>query len=192
MISMASLSEIPEKNKTLIAAIILIFVLILDFVFLMKPQIRILSKLSSKASLLGKDLKNAKKDIASQKEFENQLTVLKASIKNFGSTVIPEEELPSILEKISLTAKQTYVKIIQIKPLKEEKTAILKAEGGVYYRIPILIDIQCGYHVLGKFLNELESSSAFLKIIGLEISANPADSLHHLARLTVQTIVLGK
>ncbi len=189
---MINLDFLQGRYKNLIFAIVLAVIFLLDFVVLLKPQIGISGKLGAKVSALKKDLKSAKKDIASQKEFSNKLNQLKEKAKVIGSTVTPEEELPSVLEGISRRANQDQVKITQIKPLKEEKTALLKAGSGIYYQIPILIDAQCGYHALGKFLYDLESEAAFLKVIGLEVKTNPADIARHLIRLTVQTFILGK
>lgn len=190
---MINLGQLQEKQKKLIIAMAMIFVFVFDFGFLLRPQVIILGRLGSKISALSKDLKSAKNDIASRKDLENSLALLKTKVKDFGSTVSLEEELPSVMEWISRTANKTFVKITQIKPLKEEKKAILKAEGGgIYYQISILIDAQCGYHSLGKFLNELESSAVIMKVIGLEVTSNPSDSMRHLARLTLQTYVTGK
>ncbi len=181
-----------EKNKNLIIVSALVVIFIFDVIILMKPQIAILSKLSSKSAALNRDLRDAKKAVASQKDTENKLALLKVKVKEWGSAVTPEEELPSVLEGISRIANQTSTKITQIKPIKEEKAPILKSASGTYYKIPILIEAQCGYHSLGKFLNELENGQVIMKIIALEIVANPADIMHHLVKLTVQTFVIGK
>jgi len=69
-------------------------------------------------------------------------------MKDFSATVTPEEELPSTLEQISRMANKTFVKITQIKPVREDKLPVLKTESGIYYKIPILIDAQCNYHDL--------------------------------------------
>lgn len=181
-----------DKHKNLIIAVSLIIILVLDFVFLLGPQIRLLSKLGSKLSVLSRDLKNAKKDISARQEFENKLAILKEKLKEWGSSVKSEEELSLILEGISRTANQTFVKVTQIKPLKEEKQAVFKTDIGTYYQIPILVDAQSVYHAVGKFLNELEEGGVFMKVLGLEITVNPQEAFRHLVRLTIQTVVLGK
>lgn len=189
---MIKVDELFEKHKNLAIGLILVFILLIDLFLLLGPQASILVKINHKAGALNRDLKLAKKDIAAQKDFENKLVLLNQKIKEFGATVTPEEELPMVLESISRTANQTFVKITQLKPLKEEKVAVLKSENGTYYKIPILIDTQCGYHSLGKFLNELESGPVLMKIVGLEITSNPANIERHLARLSVQLFVIGK
>ncbi|MDP2938777.1 MAG: type 4a pilus biogenesis protein PilO [Candidatus Omnitrophota bacterium] len=181
-----------ERHKNLIIALFLILLFILDFTLLMGPQIRILRKIGAKVLVLSSDLRKAKKDIASQKEFKDKLTLLKGKIEEIGASVKPEEELPSILDTISRTANRTSVKITQLKPLKEERTVVLKTGKTLFYQIPVLIDVRCGYHELGKFLNELERGDLFLKIIALEVTTNQDDILHHLVRLTIQLFVLGK
>lgn len=190
---MIDFKELEDKQKKLIISIVLIIVFVLDFAFILKPQIQILGRVSKKASVLKRQFQEAQKDIAQKSDFENKLTLLKSKFKDFGSSIVLEEELPSILEEISRTANQTFVKITQIKPVKDEKKAILKGDSGLtYFQIPILIDAQSGYHSLGKFLNEIDNFPQIMKIVGLEITANPEDSARHLVRLTLETYVLGK
>jgi Tfp pilus assembly protein PilO len=100
-----------------------------------------------------------------------------------------EEDIPLILQDISTAANEAGVKIFQIKPMKEERESVLKTATGVYYRVPILLEAQAGYHPFGKFLNILENSEIFMSINRLEIIPTAKDYQHHNINLMINAFI---
>lgn len=185
--------KLKLENKTpLFIGLGIFFILMLDYAFLLRPQILLIKKIGGQVSFLSKELRSAKKDIASIEQFKKRLATLKENIAVVGERIPAEEEIPVALENISQLAKDSYVKIIQIKPSRESEKNVATLSGGKVFELPIFIEARCGFHQLGSFLNKLESDKIFMNIDGFELLPNPEDNLHHIAKLVVEIYILKK
>ena len=181
-----------EKNPYLVIGVIIFFILLLDYLILLRPQLALLKQTSSQAGSLSRNLKATKKDIASIEQFRQRLSTLQEKIAVVGERIAQEEEMPVVLENISKLAKQSNLKIIQLKPFREEEKIVATSQAGNIYELPVLIEARCGYHQLGFFVNKLENGRIFMDLAGMELLPNAEDSLHHHAKLVVNTYILKK
>lgn len=181
-----------EKNPYLVLWVIIFVILLLDFVILLRPQIMLLKQTNRQVGTLSRDLKTTKKDFASIEQFRKRLASLQEKISVVGERIAQEEEMPVVLENVSKLAKQSNLKIIQLKPSRQEEKIVVTAQAGNIYELPIFIEARCGYHQLGIFINKLENDRIFMSLTGLELVPNVGDSLHHNAKLVVQTYIVKK
>ncbi|MFX0211381.1 MAG: type 4a pilus biogenesis protein PilO, partial [Candidatus Hodarchaeota archaeon] len=101
-----------------------------------------------------------------------------------------EKEIPAVLEYVSAAAKELNVRITEIRPIGQDKD---KGKAPtIYYKAPILLKAECGYHQLGRFLNKLESADRFMKIDDIKIETNSRTSDIHNVELIVVTYVMKK
>jgi len=170
-------------NKKIILIVIISFVILyIDFNFLLKNQIAAANK--PKADLV---------------EISNEFKVLDAGLKNMQAVksaqkiprkakdnkIIFESGLPSLLHDISKLANANNVRILQIKPTRD----VQKDSGVKFTPVSISMDLICGYHNFGKFMNSLENNQAFMSAESFKIEAIPKDTLRQKVSLTLKTYV---
>ena len=98
-----------------------------------------------------------------------------------------EQEVPKLLEMLSTMARSSNVKIVGITPLASKQE---ESPEKIYQEIPILISAKSGYHELGRFLSDLESSDRFMKVSDIDIKENKSNVKRHDVELLVVTYVL--
>jgi Tfp pilus assembly protein PilO len=182
-----------ENQKSLLFCVLSIALLfIADFIFLMKPQLNIIKEINPRLRNTLRNVKAVQADLEQKENFERRYKIAKEKMQNMDKLIPKEEEISLILDEISLTSKESNVKITQLKPLKENKKVILEASAGSYYRLPIYIEAFCGYHQFGKFLNSIEYSNIFMKTVEIEMIQNSKDIRNHQLRLVIDAFVIRK
>lgn len=189
-----------DNKKIILAAVIFTVIAYADYSFILSAQFSKIKNTGSKISKLKSDIAGLKKDVVAMKEALASHIPKKAGVKL--KRFISDQEIPSLLSAISEIANTNRVRIIQIKPLKEIKKAkeekvvkgIPKQQAVGLSQIPlsITLDLSANYHMLGKFINELENSEVFICVEGMKISRNPEDYLHQNANLILKTYVNNK
>lgn len=185
-----------DKKKILLIIAASLVVVYLDFAFLVKSQFRSLRGIRSKITKLKKELGNLNKDLDIMRDLEQKQTDIKQETISKVKQIITEEQLPLLIQDISRIANEHSVKIMQIKPVKDLKAPggkasnIIKPDIGKLTSILITLDLTCGYHNLGSFINDLDNSEQFIAMIEeLKIISDPADYLQQRVNLTLKVYV---
>jgi len=181
-----------NQRKLLILIVTAILIVIGDFFFLIGPQLNVLRKINPKLTTMLRDVESAEFDIQQKANFQRRYKLAKEKMLNIDKRIPKEKEISPILNEISMVSKESHVKITQLKPLKKDEDAVLKTEAGDYYRLPIYIDAFCGYHQLGMFLNKIEYSDIFMKMVEIEMIKNKDNSEKHQVSLIVDTFIIKK
>ncbi len=101
---------------------------------------------------------------------------------------LPEERKTAwLLEELNRIAKKTGIQFVSVTPLPPRRYAL--AGGGSYFEIPMRIRLRCGYHHLGKFINEVENSSRFMKVKDLQVSSSGKNILRHEVTFAISSFV---
>ncbi len=185
-------NKMNEKNRYYVLAAILIGIFVIDYLFIMMPQVRTLLALNPKISALSKDLKQARDDIKKVDQYQAELRGFKEKMKTIGKKILNREEIPTILDNISLIANASKVRINQIMPIRESQNLVLTTDEGKYFSFPILVVAKGGYHDLGRFLNKIENNRIFMSIMDFDITGNSDDTTHHSARITIKAFIREK
>lgn len=180
-----------DKKKIIAGVVILLFLLYIDFAFILKSQFNLWKSVNPKIAQLKKDIKKLNDDLA----------ILSTSIKGKQETqetdqitaekIIREEKIPNLLEEISKIANKREVKIMQIKPLSHPPTAKpeLTTATTKLFPVSIKLDLLGGYHQLGKFVNDLENAGVFMEVDTLRISSESTSIITQQIELTLKTYV---
>lgn len=181
-----------KQSKELILFIILsIVIVITDFSFVFKMQWKNLLGLKPQLVEARKKIKEFSGDVYRADTFKRRLDELEEAVAAKKKGIIDEEAIPAIMNEISKMADSSNLKIMQIRPQKEmrnpEKFTVDKAKE--YYTLPIYIIAQGPYHSLGKFLNQLESSQYFIKVVSLDIFPQAGATLGLDIKLSVNIYV---
>ena len=184
--------KMNEKNRYYVLAGVLVIIFLIDYFVIMMPQIRTLAVLNPKIVALSKDLRQARNDIKKINHYQNDVARLRNKMKTIGTTILSKEEVPAILENISLIANPFKIKLYQTMPLKEYQQLVLTNDEGQYYSFPILVNARGGYHNLGRFFNRLENDKIFMNIIDFDITSNSEDPMNHLVNIKIKVFIRDK
>lgn len=180
-----------DKKKIALVALACVVVLYLDFNFILQAQLGGAKRAEPQIAKLKKDLGDLAKDLARMEDLKKKQAVVEQTGAQ-GKKAISEEQIAEALQQISLLANKSNVKIAQIKPLKEppgtkqDKSA--PPVGGLK-PLSISLDLTCGYHHLGQFINDLENAEIFIAVQEMKITAQPKDYLQQKVNLVLKTYV---
>jgi Tfp pilus assembly protein PilO len=180
------LSDKSTALSLLVPALIAVFYLGL----FVRPTMKRFFRLLPEASQLKAKIIKVEKDWENIEALKGRVSQSHEKIGTYERKLPVEKEVPAVLEFLSQAARKMDVRITEIKPVDQDKD-----EPGIhslYYRIPILLKAECGYHQLGRFLNKLESADRFVKIDDIKITTNPAQPAIHDVKLVVVTYVMEK
>ena len=178
-----------DKEKTMLAVIAAVILIVVYFNFLVRPAASSLVKIVPKVSSLRKDIVSAKGLISNRGVTEKMRQELSKKLEGLEKIFPREREIPRLLESLSKIAGDSGVKILAIKPVAAVQGQDAK-DSEIYLTIPIEIEARSGYHELGRFLEKLERGERFIMIDNIEINANPESIHSHDVRLIAVTYAL--
>lgn len=181
-----------DNKKIILIVLASVVVFYVDINFIFRPQIRGLGRSSAEATRLKKDLANFRTDFKKMQELKSKEALSPSKSGLRAKKIVAENEFSTLLQDISKIANNNEVKILQLKPSREGQTSNeskrLKAFGKAEPFL-ITLDLTCGYHNLGKFINGLENLPALVKVQDIRIEAQEKDYLNQRARVILVTYV---
>ncbi|MCX5695130.1 MAG: type 4a pilus biogenesis protein PilO [Candidatus Omnitrophica bacterium] len=176
-----------DNKKIMLILLVSAVVLYIDFSFILKFQLQGLKKSGAEITRLKKDLGNFKKDSKNMQDLKSRqdVSIGKQDIK--VKKIISENQFGALLQDISKLANNNDVRILQLKPSREAQGTV-KSLGSLTPFF-IMMDLSCGYHNLGKFINELENLRAFVGINSLKIDPFEDNYVKQRVSLTLYTYV---
>lgn len=174
-----------DRPKVFLIILVCLPLLYVDFNFILRMQIKSIGSANTKALNLKKDIANFNLELESLDK--QKKTQVKSLLK--PQKILPENQKQELAQHIYDTATDYKVKVIQLKPgfdpkAKEELYGKLKLAP-----ISITLDLSCGYHEFGGFLNALENGKYFVALTDLRITRNPGDIFHHHVNLVLKAYV---
>ncbi|MFH0935721.1 MAG: type 4a pilus biogenesis protein PilO [Candidatus Omnitrophota bacterium] len=183
--------ELDNKKVALIIAASSVLLCLDYYSVIMKLQLQNLRNTAPKIEKLNNDLSNLslqlnKMQQAKQEHLEEQQRLLREAKK-----IIPEGQVPSLLEEVADTAKSNSVELIQMKPFRQNLPPAKDKAAAGQNMIPLLIklDVSCGYHELGHFINDLENNPIFMAVESLSIIPQQKDYFKQKVELELKTYV---
>jgi Tfp pilus assembly protein PilO len=120
---------------------------------------------------------------ASKSQILGEIGVLENSFASFKNK-INDKSIDSIIHKVGNFAKESSVKLINIRPLQEKKS-------GIYSTYPFDLQLAAGsYHSIGKFISVLEKSPDIYFIEYLSLTPNPGGEDKVAAKIVLTTILI--
>ena len=171
-----------DNKKIALIFIISLVIIYVDFNFILKPQMAKASKSKVGFTKMNNELKALD---AGLKNMQAVKSAQKAAPKAKEKRIIFEPELTALLHDISKLANANNVRVLQIKPARDLRTtATVK-----FSPVLINLDIICGYHNFGKFVNSLENNQVFISVENFKIESQPKDILRQKISVTLKTYV---
>jgi hypothetical protein len=173
-----------DKQKIILALVICGVIVFIDFAFVVKAQIKSTAASGKKIVVLKKDIETLTKELSVLQQDLKKSKVVAKLLKIYG-----EGEIPLLLQEISLKAAENNVKVMQINTSREAKGKDKSAAAKDFVSIAIRLDLACGYHNLGSFINALENSQQPVFAEEISISRDAADYLKAKVGLTLRAYV---
>jgi Tfp pilus assembly protein PilO len=157
-----------------------------DYAFIIKLQLGGIGSAKTKIVKLKKDIAVLNKDLALMQQSQGQMKQ-KTPLK--PKTIISEDEMTGLLQRIYNLANKNKVRIIQIRPLKDPKAKEEVMGAQKVIPMAIAMNLSCVYHSLGSFINDLENAEQFLAVQDLKIVRSPGDYMRQNVTLNLKTYV---
>ncbi len=176
-------------NKSLmINALIPVLIIVVYLSLFLGPKIKETLRLLPEASRLKTKIVNTEKEWANIDSFNARISRLHKKLDYYEKKLPGAKEIHTVLGYLSDAAKEMDVRLTEIKPIEQDRTAT----PPLHYRVPILLKAECGYHQLGRFLNKLESADRFMKINDIKMAASLRRADIHNVQLIVVTYAMER
>ncbi len=175
-----SLAELGKKQAVGFTVAYVIIILLL--VFLVKGKVVSLRAISMELSRKRVAVEEAKELIDGEDRYRQEIDELEKRIEMYEDKLPERREVPQLFRELDEVAGQSQIKIISVGSEEFE-------ESQHYRRYWRRLELEGGYHELGRFINKLESLSRFIKVDDIQIGSTPENLLKHNIKLTVNTFV---
>ena len=164
-----------HKNFSLVVMSAVVVLIILDLVFILMPEIKLISGLSSKGRVETQKLQLGKRELGEVTKISDDLQQKLELANSLESKFVTEDKLALIIETISKLASESAVNLVQVTPLKQidRNQSVKKLNDENFVEIPILVSGTSDYHSLGKFINSLEKAKEYMRVSDFKILGNP-------------------
>ena len=203
-----NLNNIVWDKKTVIVIVAVCAVLLYcDIAFLMKMQFQGLATGGPKIKKLRKDIVTLNSDLAAMRAAQRDAEQQKGGPVQ-AKKLLNAEQIPMLLDKISLQGNSPGIKIMQLesaKPKEEAReinpmAARLKARKAEQSSTPppqnagtnfneslLTLELSCDYHGLGVFLNQVDELPAVFFV--QELTITPETNVRETAHLVLKVYV---
>ncbi len=174
-----------DKQKLIALTLAFAVIVYVDFSFVLKAQVKALSQAKSKAVKLQTDIQSVKRDMATMQQNQN-----KEKASGQVKKIVSEDELLSLLERVSEIAKDNMVRVTQINPQKSNRPTVKAGQKqSAFLPVSIKLDMSCGYHNLGAFINDLENNEYAVSTEDIRITPDFSAGQRERVLLTLKTYV---
>ena len=178
------LSKLKKEHLVLIYIILFVAIAFAAYKNVFNPMRGKIKEVSAQIEQRKGNIQKAKVSPEVLENLEAEIDRLNTQIGYYQQSLQASADVPQILGELNQMAERLNVKIVSVNPL-ERKETILPGGEGVLTQIPIRLKLQCGYHGLGIFINQIENSSRFMKITQLKIGAEAKSIWEHQAELVI-------
>jgi len=163
---------IKEKDKQILTIVIFVIIIVVDLVFILGWQWRLLSGYFKNAHEKKQAIVALEADVRSVEDYKKEIVNLEEKIAQKKLLIIDEMDVSALIENISNLADKSGVKITQIKPVIHSEPKFVQARDSRFGEIEFQLIAKSDFHQLGNFISKLESAKSFLKLSALEISTD--------------------
>ena len=179
-----------DNKKIFLIALACLLILYVDFAFMMKLQLQGIRTLTPKMIKLKKDVDDLAKDLSRMQDLERKQSEAQKQMGALKTTeIISEDKLLLLLQEVSDIANENRVKLMQINTSKDAKVQEEVIAGERLLPVIIALDLSCGYHLLGSFINALENAGHFIDLQDIKIVRDPHNYLLQNVNLVLRTYV---
>ena len=163
---------------------------------------QLLGPMAKEVGSLGHEVRSAREQLkilelatSNEDALRQQHQQVNETVESLRRLLPAEQEIPTVIERLSDMAGQSGVKIQAIFPQRQVEPqapgslgapAASSSKPVVFTEIPIQIDALAGYHQLGTFLSLVESADKPMQVSSLRMSGNQKEPKRHIVKLVLR------
>lgn len=184
--------EMTRQLSYVLLGFAIIFIVIVDFFLIMRPQLQALASARKKIVETSQGVRETKDNLQRLPVLREEIVSLKDKLSRIENSILPKEEAIMMIDKISKLAAKSSIRINQIAPLNNAETRVLSNEHGEYFSLPIALSAEGGYHEIGTFFCKLENDETFMNIDNFEIMKDAGSAKKNIVTATVNVFIVKK
>lgn len=168
-------NSLETRTRYGVFGVILLLVVCVDVLVVMGFQRGMLDALSLNNQNLKGDIERLKNDLLRIDQMKASLEQSRAQLESMNMKVRGVAEVSPILEDVSRIARGAGIKIEQLTPQSELGQSLVTSGAVKYYALPIVVQASSGYHMFGRFMNDLESAKLFFTLSSFSMETRQND-----------------
>ncbi len=185
-------NRLDIKLRYALFVFVLIALVGLDYTFLIRAQVGELRVIDEQVKKITQDTAQVNAEIQRINQVKSDLDKMRVQLEEFNSKVRFVQDVPVLLEDIARLANESGVGIDRIVPVIKNQVALTSGTEVKYYSLPIVIDARSGYHMFGRFLNQLENSDLMFMLNDLRIEEDKTKLADVLSIRSTLKIILAE
>ncbi|MCK5331087.1 MAG: type 4a pilus biogenesis protein PilO [Candidatus Marinimicrobia bacterium] len=174
--------KLSYRQKLLIAFIIVTIILILWYIFILKPQQRYISDTRKEITKISKEITLAKSSVGNVDAIRKDNQNIQTELDSLLLSIPKREQISSITNLIVSTGRKNELDVINIQPSLD---ALLKSKDYLI-KVPIEITLKGKYLNFGQFITDIQNLSSKLYIQNISIDADQDDKDGDRSQLQIQ------
>jgi hypothetical protein len=171
-----------DRKKIILIVLMSAAILYADGFYGLRFQYKATVGLCKKASQMAKDLATFKKEFANLSSYKSTQEKMLTRAKR----LVAVDQKQQFVEYLYDLANKNQVKILQWKPAADTKVKEETVNRIKLIPYAMTMDLLCGYHELGKFINGLERGKFFVAVTDVKITPGALDAFQQSAVLTLK------
>lgn len=168
---------------------VLVLIFVLDFFTVMNFQRSLVKNAAIKIEKLKTDIDHVDNDKKRIGQMRQNLEVSRKDFEKFSLKIRQIGELPAILDEISRYASVAGLKLDQLTPQRDKQEKLKSVDGKNYFGLPVAIEAHGGYHVIARFLNNLENGNIYFALRDMLLDSDAKNGGISL-RLVIKVILV--
>lgn len=165
------LGKIKKEYLILICAVLFVSIAFFFYKNVFSPLQNKIKRVCAQVEQKKRDIQKAELNPRILEELEDELAKIQMQIDFYQDKLQAQADMPQILKELNQITGRLDIKIVSVNPLEKREAPLPDGKESIV-QIPIRIKLQCGYHQLGIFINQIENSPRFMKITELKINAD--------------------
>ncbi len=178
------LSKIKKEYLAFGSLALGVIIVFMAYANIFTPLLKKNAQLSAQIKQKTADIQRGKIGPQALQKLQLEINQLKTQVDYYQKMLPVQTDIPQVLKELNQIAERLKIKFDSVTPLEIEQTPLPESDL-LLLEIPIRIKMQCGYHQLGIFINQIENSTRFMKITQLRIDSNTRDVWQHRAELVI-------
>ena len=177
------LSRLKSEHLIVICVLLTIAIIFFSYQSIFKPLVGEIKETSRQIEQRERDLQRAK-TAQNLEDMEKEIKAIKEELMVYQQRLNAPIDIPQVLEVLDSIAKHQKIEFISVTPL-EAKEVLLPRGEEFLLEVPIEMQLRCGYHALGVFINQIENADRVKKVTDLRMKVDSSNIWSHQVELVV-------
>ena len=184
--------DLIDRQKSASLMIAAGVVILLDVVLILMPLVQSVYKNTTRNSVLTKDINEVHGDKRDEDKLKTSLEKTRQKLEE-NESILALGDISLYLGTLSAMAQETGVHLSAVHPIlpstpKDDKSASNSKSESAYEATYFSISATAGYHALAGFVERMENSKTFIKVVRIQITGVKERSKEHDASITIKMI----